>query len=60
MTPRPLPDLVDIEQELFELPHRVSSLVRRLQWVAHIYTGTRYLQQRSSDDICRRTIVSRL
>jgi hypothetical protein len=41
MTPRTLPDLVDIEQELFELPQKVRASLFTLLLNTHIVYTTR-------------------
>jgi hypothetical protein len=49
MTPRFIPDLVDIEQELFELPQKVCvNYIFRLLSL-NLVLGARCIQQRSAN-----------
>lgn len=58
MTPRAIPDLIDVEQELFELPQKaglgllLSFSLSFLQAV--LIVGARYLQQGGTDHVCGR------
>jgi hypothetical protein len=53
MTPRFIPDLIDVQQELFELPQRVRRFLFSAAFLANssLLTGARHLQQGDPD--CR-------
>ena len=53
LTPRFVPDLIDVEQELFELPQRVRrGTYRARSFCLTLPAGTSDLQQGSADN-CR-------
>jgi hypothetical protein len=49
MTPRFIPDLIDIQQELFELPQRVRRFSFQQGLRLTFATGTRHVQQGDTD-----------
>lgn len=60
MTPQFIPDLIDVEQELFELPQKVWLVCANWSITDEsIFTiGARRLQQRSPNDGCGNRVSS--
>ena len=61
MAPRTF-DLINVEQELYELPHKVypSLSIQGYFILTSMSLGTRHLQQRSANDFCGDRAFTRL